>query len=83
MVANLTDLPKIGKAIAADLMSIGIGLPEDLEGRDPLKMFNELKVTMGHRYDPCVYYTLLSVQHSMTKANPFHGGGSQNRARWI
>jgi DNA transformation protein len=66
MVANLTDLPNIGKAIAADLMSIGIGSPEDLEGRDPLKMFNELKVTMGHRYDPCVYYTLLSVQHFMT-----------------
>jgi Pathogenicity locus len=34
MVAKLTDLPNIGKAIAADLMSIGIDCPEDLEGRN-------------------------------------------------
>lgn len=67
MVAKmkLTDLPNIGKAIAADLESIGIIDPGDLENQNPLNIFNDLKNVMGHRHDPCVYYTLLSVQHFM------------------
>jgi len=63
MLKNLTDLPNIGKAIAADLISIGIRAPNDLVGKDPLTVFKDLTVTMGHRHDPCVYYTLLSVEH--------------------
>ena len=51
MLTNLTALPNIGKAIAADLMAIGIDSSDDL------------KTVMGHRHDPCVYYTLLSVKH--------------------
>jgi len=60
---QLTDLPNIGKAIAADLMAIGLQTPADLKGRNPLAVFDDLKPTMGHRHDPCVYYTLLSVKH--------------------
>jgi Pathogenicity locus len=60
---TLTDLPNIGKAIAADLVAIGLQTPADLEGRDALAIFNDLKPVMGHRHDPCVYYTLLSVKH--------------------
>jgi Pathogenicity locus len=63
MTNQLTDLPNIGKAIAADLMAIGIRSPADLKGRDSLQIFKELKSVMGHRHDPCVYYTLLSVEH--------------------
>ena len=62
-MAKLTGLPNIGKAIAADLMSIGIVSPHDLEGGDPLKIFSDLAVRMGDRDDPCVYYMLLSVKH--------------------
>lgn len=60
---KLTDLPNIGNAIAADLMAIGICSPDDLKGQNSLKIFNKLKTVMGHRHDPCVYYTLLSVKH--------------------
>ncbi len=63
MPSPLTELPNIGKAIAADLMAIGIRSSADLSGHDPLKIFNALEETMGRRHDPCVYYTLLSVQH--------------------
>lgn len=62
---KLTDLPNIGNAIATDLMAIGIRSPDDLKGRDSLKIFNELKNVMEHRHDPCVYYTLLSVDYFM------------------
>ena len=63
MLTNLTALPNIGKAIASDLMAIGIDSSDDLKGKDPQKVFNDLKTVMGHRHDPCVYYTLLSVKH--------------------
>jgi len=59
----LTDLPNIGKAIAGDLRSIGIHAPSQLAERDPLAVFQELARVMGHRHDPCVFYTLLSVKH--------------------
>lgn len=65
MLTKLTALPNIGKAIATDLMAIGIGSPDDLKGNDALKIFNDLEAVMGHRHDPCVYYTLLSVKHFM------------------
>ena len=63
MLTEVTALPNIGKAIATDLLAIGIGSPDDFKGNDALKIFDDLKAVMGHRHDPCVYYTLLSVEH--------------------
>ncbi len=63
MRTKLTDLPHIGPAIARDLMAIGVRSPHDLKGDHALKIFGDLKSVMGHRHDPCVYYTLLAVQH--------------------
>ncbi|MGB9081486.1 MAG: helix-hairpin-helix domain-containing protein [Desulfuromonadaceae bacterium] len=60
---RLEELPNIGKSIAADLRAIGILLPQQLAGRDPLATYLELGGVMGHRHDPCVLYTLMSVQH--------------------
>lgn len=60
---TLEELPNIGKSIASDLRVIGIFLPQQLAGRDPLATFIELGAVMGHRHDPCVLYTLMSVQH--------------------
>ncbi|MES2506648.1 MAG: helix-hairpin-helix domain-containing protein [Verrucomicrobiota bacterium] len=62
-VSRLEDLPNIGRKLAADLRRIGIAQPQDLVGRDPLAMFHELAPVMGHRHDPCVFYTLLAVRH--------------------
>jgi DNA transformation protein len=61
--SKLEDLPNIGRHIACDLRTIGITSPADLSRRVPLNVFNDLKKTMGRRHDPCVYYTLLSVEH--------------------
>jgi len=60
---TLDELPNIGKSIASDLRAIGILLPQQLAGRDPLATYIELGAVMGHRHDPCVLYTLMSVQH--------------------
>jgi uncharacterized protein YeaO (DUF488 family) len=60
---KLEDLPNIGKSIAADLRAIGILYPHQLTGREPLAIYNELSIVMGHRHDPCVLYTLISALH--------------------
>ena len=60
---KLEELPNIGKSIAADLRAIGILNPQQLAGRDPLATYIELGGVMGRRHDPCVLYTLMSVQH--------------------
>ena len=65
---SLTDLPNIGKAIATDLKKIGINSSSDLEKRNALTIFEELRTVMGKRHDPCVYYTLLSVKHFLRTA---------------
>ena len=65
MLTKLTALQNIGKAIAGDLLALGINSRDDFKGNDVLKIFNDLKAVMGHRHDPCVYYTLLSVKHFM------------------
>ena len=65
MLTKLTALPNIGKAIATDLMAIGIGSADDFNAYDALKILNDLEAVMGHRHAPCVYYTLLSVKNFM------------------
>lgn len=60
---QLEDLPNIGKAIAADLRRIGILRPDQLAKCKPIAIFRELSTVMGHRHDPCVLYTLISVRH--------------------
>jgi len=63
MKSRLEDLPNVGKSIAGDLRAIGIRSPEDLRGKNPLLVFDQLETVMQHRHDPCVYYTLLSAKH--------------------
>lgn len=62
-ISKLEDLPYIGSHIAADLRNAGIRTPEELSEHLPLKVYNRLEKVMGHRHDPCVLYTLLSVEH--------------------
>jgi DNA transformation protein len=52
---SLTDLPNIGRAIATDLKKIGINFSSDIEKRNPLSIFEELRTVMGKCHGPCVY----------------------------
>ena len=61
-VKKLEDLPNIGKAMSADLRSIGIEQPDQLNTRSPLEVFHELANVMGHRHDACVLDALISVK---------------------
>ncbi len=55
------DLPKIGKAIAADLRLVNIKHPQDLINKDPYQLYDDLCSITGKKHDPCVIDVFLSV----------------------
>ena len=59
--AALEDLPNVGRAIAADLRSIGVRAPAQLRGRDPYALYAALNRRTGTRHDPCVLDTFIAV----------------------
>lgn len=68
-VANIEDLPNIGKAIAADLRLIGINHPQDLLGKDPFKLHKDLCKKTNQNHDLCELDVFMA-------AIDFMGGGS-------
>ncbi|MBB5190782.1 hypothetical protein HNQ50_001505 [Silvimonas terrae] len=73
-VQRLTDLPNIGPAMAADLQMLGISRPEQLTGRDPYALYDELCAVTATRHDPCVIDVFISVVRFMD--------GGEARAWW-
>ncbi|MDO8652117.1 MAG: helix-hairpin-helix domain-containing protein [Undibacterium sp.] len=69
-VKDLTDLPNIGKAGAADLQLIGIGNPRQLIGQSPFDMYRKLCDITGTRHDPCVIDVFMSVTRFMAGEEP-------------
>jgi hypothetical protein len=69
-VKQLTDLPDIGKAMAEDLRTIGIIKPEQLTGRSPYEMYQELCSKTGSRHDPCVIDVFVSITRFIEGDNP-------------
>jgi len=69
-VSELEDLPNVGKAVAADLRSIGIRKPGELVGQDPFAMYEKLGQVMGVRHDPCMLDVLISVVRFMEGGPP-------------
>lgn len=64
-VVKLTDLPNIGPACAADLLLLGIETPEQLVGRDPYALYDELCAVTQIRHDPCMIDVLISITRFM------------------
>lgn len=69
-VQKLTDLPNIGHASAADLVLLGITIPEDLIGRDPYELYERLCTLTKARHDPCVIDVFISVIRFMEGEEP-------------
>jgi hypothetical protein len=67
---RLTDLPNIGPAMAGDLELIGIRKPDQLAGKNPLKLYRRLCVASGARQDPCVLDTFISITRFMDGDEP-------------
>jgi len=54
-------MPNVGPAVAAKLERIGIARPEDLRGRDPDELFEQLCALDGLRHDPCLLDTFVAA----------------------
>src|SRR5258706_109645 len=60
-IAHLEDVPNIGPSIAADLRQLGITKPDDLLGRDPFSMYDDLCRITGQRHDLCLLDTFIAA----------------------
>lgn len=60
-VRQLTDLPNVGAATAADLRRLGYDRPEQLVGACPFDLYRRLCRLTGKRLDPCVLDVFLSI----------------------
>lgn len=79
---KLTDLPNIGKAIAEDLYLLGINVPNDLIGKDPLALYQQLCSITNAHHDPCVLDTFMSIINFMNggPARPWWEFTSQRKS---
>lgn len=69
-VKQLTDLPNIGKASAADLRLLGIETPVQLLGRNPYEMYQTLCDKTGQIHDPCMLDVFISITRFMAGDDP-------------
>lgn len=69
-VRQLTDLPNVGKACAADLQLLGIHEPGQLVGRSPFEMYESLCSITGLYQDPCVIDVFISITRFMAGEAP-------------
>ena len=60
-VVRLEDIPNVGPAVAADLFRLGITSPDELLGRDPYVMYDDLCRITGQRHDPCLLDTFIAA----------------------
>ena len=68
-VTELTHLPNIGPAMAADLRVAGIKKPKDLIGKDPFQLYDILCSKTAQAHDPCVIDVFLAAVDFMEGGN--------------
>lgn len=69
-LSQLTDLPNIGKAIAADLVLLGITQPAQLTGSCPYELYKRLCTLTHSIHDPCLLDTFISITRFMNGEAP-------------
>jgi hypothetical protein len=73
-LTELEQIPNVGPAVAADLRRLGVNRPEELRGRDPYALYDELCRVTGQRHDPCLLDTFIAAVRFM--------GGEPARPWW-
>lgn len=62
---RLEEIPNVGPSMAEDLRLVGVSHPQDLIGRDPYQMYEDLCLKTGERHDPCVIDVFISAVRFM------------------
>ncbi len=64
-ITDLEDIPNVGPSISANLRLIGVLSPQDLLGKDPYTMYDDLCRITGVRHDPCVIDVFIAAVRFM------------------
>jgi hypothetical protein len=64
-IARLEYIPNVGRSIAGNLRRLGIKSPDDLPGRDPYALYDDLCRISGRRHDPCLLDTFIAAVRYM------------------
>jgi hypothetical protein len=67
---ELTEIPGVGKSIAADFARIGIKKISDLKGKDPEELYKKICAKQGCQVDRCVLYVCRSSVYFAENKNP-------------
>jgi len=67
ILKELQSIPSIGKASALDLWNIGIRSIGDLEGKNPLFLYQQLNIITGKTHDICMLYTFRCAVYFATE----------------
>jgi hypothetical protein len=57
----LTAIPNVGPAVARKLLALDVTCLDDLRGRDPDELFEQLCAMDGRRHDPCLLDTFTAA----------------------
>ncbi len=69
-VSKLEALPNLAKAISSDLRLIGISKPQDLIGKNPFDLYDELCIKKRECVDYCIIDVFMSVVDFMEGGDP-------------
>lgn len=64
-IAKLEDVPNVGRSIAANFRQLGISLPDELAGRDPYQMYEDICRRTGAKHDPCLLDVFIAAVRYM------------------
>ena len=65
---ELQRIPSVGKACSLDLWKLGVRKVDDLKGRNPQELYEQLNQLTGIRHDVCMLYTFrCAVYFASTK----------------
>ena len=80
---RFTDIPNIGPRMAEDFRLLGLRVPADLAGKDPLELYETLCRKTNTRQDPCVLDTFMAAVDFMdgAKARPWWAYASERKKR--
>ncbi len=70
ILKRLQVIPGVGPSVARDLLDLGIRSPEDLAGRDPGALYEELCGIRGCRLDRCMLYVLRCAVYFASEPDP-------------
>ena len=69
-VTKFEHMPNIGTQMAKDFRLLGFKTPQDLAGKDPLKLYRQIENITGSKHDPCVLDTYMAAVDFMNGAEP-------------